>query len=382
MKNNIKFKLNKDAAYPLYLQLADSIEKMIARGELSKDAFLANEREFATDLKISRITVRKAFKVLEEKKIIHKIRGRGVFTGPPKRPCAQSDPALDGKIIGISSGYHLELSHTAIMINSASEYLQNRNFHVMKIGCISAKAERENFEYLHKFVNGVLIRPSYELAAHEKNIKYLKSVNIPCVLIGHNIPAANVDYIGSDDRKGAREATECLINAGQKRIAYIANNVEISTAKERFTGYSEAMKNAGLEELVISAEALKQQPRNNSYLERGRACFLLLKKLSKSNMPTAIIAENDLMALGVYEVMKELKIKIPSECELFGFGDDIEARLYSSNGFNISTIAIPREEIGRQAAEKIIEKMLFHQKQAETILLPTRIIHRGTSKGS
>ncbi|MBN1864357.1 MAG: GntR family transcriptional regulator [Victivallales bacterium] len=368
---------------PLYVQLADDLRGRILEGSVSTGDFIANERSLADDLKISRVTVRKGLDLLEKQQLIHKIRGKGVFAGPPcMRHAAARDEFVYDKAIGIAADYHIEKSHTAQMLNSAIEYLCENDYYPMRIGYVNARSQREVFKYFKEYLKGMIIRPSpmeSEMEIQFSNISFLNSVNIRTVLIGHEIPGISCDYVRSDDKQGVEDAVQHFIDSGHRRIAYICDHRIISTRRERFNGYMHAMSNNNLEGMVFDPSVLKTGEKVLSHYERG---FLLTSLLMESDMnPSAVVAENDMTALGAFTALKEHGVVLPGEVELIGIGNDIEADIYGHDLFHsLSTLDIPRHEMGRRAAELMIRRINYPVGEYLTVNLPVRLVHKGTTR--
>ena len=92
--------------------------------------------------------------------------------------------------------------------------------------------------------------------------------------------------------------------------------------------------------------------------------------------PTAIIASSDAEALGVMEVARERGIDVPGEVSLIGFDDIPEAR-YMNPG--LTTVRQPMGDMGRTAAEILIDAMAGDAMPVASIELPTELIVRGTT---
>jgi len=125
--------------------------------------------------------------------------------------------------------------------------------------------------------------------------------------------------VNSDSYGGAYAATKYLIELGHKRIAHIAGDERHWTAIGKLKGYKKALEDAGFpldEDLVV---------KGNYTLESG---LRAVKELLQNNKDlTAIFVANDTMALGVYEALEEMGIKIPDDISVIGF-DDIEVSKY------------------------------------------------------
>jgi len=167
---------------------------------------------------------------------------------------------------------------------------------------------------------------------------------VPLVLVNRRAEDDRVPAATADDRKGIHLAVEHLAGLGHTRIAHVAGPLELSTGLDRHDGFHEAMRDAGLEpdpELIVVSRAFTEA-------EGARACRELLARAAD---PTAIVAGNDLIALGCYDVFAERGIRCPEEISVVGFNDMPFADRFSPP---LTTIRIPHYEIGAAAAELML----------------------------
>ncbi|MGL3110332.1 substrate-binding domain-containing protein [Bradyrhizobium sp. BR 1432] len=72
------------------------------------------------------------------------------------------------------------------------------------------------------------------------------SLHLPCVLVSRTVPGAKVDYVSPDHRGGMIKAVDHLIKLGHTRIGMIGSNENISTGRDRFAGYRQALAKHGI----------------------------------------------------------------------------------------------------------------------------------------
>jgi DNA-binding LacI/PurR family transcriptional regulator len=121
------------------------------------------------------------------------------------------------------------------------------------------------------------------------------------------------DTILIDNVGGARQATEHLLAHGHRRIGMVGDLPRIFTAAERYQGYAETMKAAGIgvDELLV-----KLGPHDVAAAETATRELLGLP-----DPPTAIVYGNDLMAIAGMGVALEAGLEVPSELSVVGFDD-------------------------------------------------------------
>jgi LacI family transcriptional regulator len=191
----------------------------------------------------------------------------------------------------------------------------------------------------------------------------------PLVLVNRRTTDGRVPSATADDPRGIALAVEHLARAGHKRIAHIAGPLQLSTGLDRYEGFREAMRAASLQpdpDLIAVSKAFTE-------LEGARTCRELL---DRGGAMTAIVAANDLIALGCYDVFAERGIRCPGEISLTGFNDMPFADRFSPP---LTTIRIPHYEIGAAAAELMLELLQDQNGAPRHLRLPPDLVVRAST---
>lgn len=199
-------------------------------------------------------------------------------------------------------------------------------------------------------------------------IETLTRRNFPFVLIDHQGTIENCPAVGATNWQGAYTATEYLISLGHRRIGFITGSMDLGCAEDRLKGYRSALRTCHLPdapELVY--EGTFFQP--DGYVG---ACALLDLK----DPPTAILASNDVMAMGVMDAVRNRGLRVPDDISVVGF-DNIpqSAMVYPP----LTTVQQPLEQMGRVAAQMLINILNNVEKDASRIELPTELIIRSST---
>ena len=197
-------------------------------------------------------------------------------------------------------------------------------------------------------VDGTLVVRTRE---HDARIAYLLEQQFPFVAFGRSRTEGGFCYVDVDGTAGIREATQHLINLGHHRIAIILPPENLMFAHYRRLGFEEAMSEAGLsiEQTLVKHGDLTER----SGYEVGRAF------LTRDDPPSAIVACNDLMALGVISAAQGLGLTVGRDVAVTGF-DDVSLAAHSHPP--LTTVRQPVYEIGQRICE-----MLIHLLQGETL---------------
>ncbi len=190
-----------------------------------------------------------------------------------------------------------------------------------------------------------LILTGYDI--EREIILKIKKSNIPLVLADNELWDENIDCVVNDNLAGTRKIVNHLIELGHQKIAFCGGPLSHLSLKERYQGYKQALKEAGLrkkEEWVYFCE-----PTFN--IEDGYEAAMNIFA-SASQVPTAVFAANDTIALGVMKAIKELGYSIPEELSVAGF-DDIQLAEHTVP--TLTTVRIFKNEMGALAGKRLHE---------------------------
>lgn len=142
---------------------------------------------------------------------------------------------------------------------------------------------------------------------------------------------------------GGEAATAHLLRAGHQRIAIITGETWMDAARDRLSGYRQAMANA---DRAVDPDLVRE---GNWLPSSGYEQTHALMRLAEP--PTAIFCSNDSMAVGCYEALKETGHRIPQDISVMGYDDQEVARhMYPP----LTTVVLPHEEMARQAVESLV----------------------------
>lgn len=178
------------------------------------------------------------------------------------------------------------------------------------------------------------------------------------------------DFIGLDNRAGARAATELLLAQGHRRIAFYGGHADSSSCRQRRAGYREAMAAAGLE--VPDAWMIETAP---TRLEGNARAGLLF---ADGATPTAAVCYNDAVALGLMLGLVREGRQPGVDFAVTGFDDIPEAAVGVPP---LTTISTDPRERGRQAAAMVVERAAHPGMARRTSVVPALLTQRASTYG-
>ncbi len=159
--------------------------------------------------------------------------------------------------------------------------------------------------------------------------------------LGEGVPAMVVEY---DNEGGAFGITSHLLSQGHRRILYLGGEADYTTSIGRLAGYRQAMADFGVE---VDPELI-----HHGDFTRASGYRLTQRALAAKTPFTAVFAETDIMAAGVYAAIADAGLRVPEDLSVVGY-DDIE--LAQDLRPRLTTVRVPYEELGRTAVRLAIE---------------------------
>jgi len=193
--------------------------------------------------------------------------------------------------------------------------------------------------------------------------------HMPLVLVNRTVDAHSVTAVINDDQHGIELAVSHLVELGHESIAYLGGPQDTSTGHDRFLAFKRLMRTGRFEshsDLIVNCTAFTAA--------EGHRGFLSI--LGKGRKFTAVVAANDLLALGCYDALAELDLACPRDMSVTGFNDmPFMDRLTPS----LTSLRIPHGEIGNQAARLLLERILDPESPVRTVNLLPELIVRGST---
>ena len=197
-------------------------------------------------------------------------------------------------------------------------------------------------------------------------IQVLSDAAIPAVFYDVGTPVGKITNIAVNYRRGIEKIVEYLGSLGHERMAFVGHHATLGPIGERQRAFEEIVGRAPRVEYRIIA--------NTDSFEGGQQATREL--LDSGFQPTAIVAVNDVMAVGVLRQLREAGLRVPADVSVTGF-DNIRLSQFCCPA--LTTVHIPREQIGRIAFECLRSEPNGHQFLGRGMIIDPEFIVRDST---
>ena len=345
-------------------KLASALREQIDRGILKPGDRLPSLAEMYSQHELSRTTVERVHRLLEQDGLIVREHGRGVFV--------TTSAARATGVIGFT-GYGFQ------------EKPRPRYWTIVQEGIQEVAAREQKSVLLVDYemgvdcgkVDGMLLADVFMPRTLDMIARW--PANWPRVALLTPLP--NTASVVADDYLGAQLATEHLLALGHRRIAFMTEYMH-PLIRRRLASYRDTLYSAGIEP---EARWVRRYGQDGQHFPKfaERAAQVMSQWLRESWHElgcTAILALNDHVAVGIIKALREAGIDVPGDVSVIGF-DDNELCEYVTP--RLTSIAVPLQEIGATATELLLRQIESGSGPAgATTVLPVRLTVRDSTAPS
>jgi GntR family transcriptional regulator of arabinose operon len=357
---------------PIHRLIAESLAAAIERGEHPHGSRLPSEASLVRLFGISRGTLRHALNTLRARGLIEAVPTRGWFVR------AASPAPTDGrrKVVGIVVPSVARPS-LPDLLSAIEDELHARGYSML-VGTSGWSREQQAGRIRRILAEGVsgLICYPIDYEPDGELFTGLAGGGFPVVLIDRYIVGCDLDAVEIDNVGGAFTAVTHLIEQGHRRIAFISSdNLSTTSVAERLEGYRRALAVAAIESdpALVFARIPVVRTWGTEYPVASKDQAQVIASFLESSDATAAFALHDHLALEVVAAARLLRRRVPEDFAVAGFDDD---PLLGNVAVPLTTIAQPRERIGRVAAQLVVERIEGRRSETSRIVLPTRLVVR------
>ena len=350
-----------------YRQILEKLQDDIASGRYKPGKRLPSEAELVRRFGASRMTVFRAMHELQSMGLVTRRVGSGTFVS--------ANTNTGSHVFGLLIP---ELGQTEIFeaICKGMMEAQEAMHHSLLWGnAVSHEEEKERAaeqlceHYIAQKVSGVFFAPvefsATRFQANHKIVAAFDRARIPVVLLDRDLEPypqrSKYDLVGIDNRRTGYLATEHLIKAGAKRIAFFARPNSAPTVDARIAGYREALLSQDgkqMRDLVTIADA--SDPK-------------VIRSILKKERPDAFVCANDLTAGNLMHTLISLGQRIPEDIRIMGIDDVKYARLLP---VPLTTLHQPCRDIGRMAMAVMLDRIANPDLPPRDVLLRCEVVVR------
>ena len=208
--------------------------------------------------------------------------------------------------------------------------------------------------------SGVILSPTMQ------GLQQLRpeTLPFPLVLVDRALESTRADRVVLDNQAAARRATEHLLQSGYRRIVLLAG-AHSTTGQQRHAGYAQALAAAGLAPRPVWVE-----PTHQAGVQAAA------EVLAGADRPDALLVTNGVLLLGALQAIQAAGLRTPHDIGLAGFDNNDWTALPA---LDVTTVAQPTYDIGRTAAELLLQRMQDAERPVRQVVLEGTLVVRGSS---
>jgi len=231
--------------------------------------------------------------------------------------------------------------------------------------------ERQYLEtVISRRVDGVILAPTH---GKRHNLEVLRQRGVPTVLIDRRLPDYDLDVVRGDTFTGGRILTEHLVAEGYRDIAFVGGTPGVSSLVDRLGGYEQAMAQAGLTPRSMLGRY------DQASGEKIVGAMVAAARRGEASLPDALIAANNMVALGVLLALRKHAIRVPDDLAVAGFDDfDVASQL---DPF-LTVVRQPAYEMGREAMQLLLNRFEQGDRPTAERVLPVELVVRRSTRRS
>jgi DNA-binding LacI/PurR family transcriptional regulator len=254
-------------------------------------------------------------------------------------------------------------AYGALVISGIEEYLRAHNFLFLTV------IHRHDQKLLHTYAQMLQERGVEGFITTDTSIT--ERLPLPTVAVAGHQQVDGVTNIILDHHRAAKLALTHLANLGHKDIAFLKGSVLSSDAADRWKGICDVAEEMGIRiqpELVVQIESTDSTP---------RVGYPFAKQLLERKKPfTALLAYNDISAIGAVWAFHEAGLRVPDDISVVGF-DDIPSAAFNSPG--LTTVRQPLERMGQIAAKTVIDQIEGNEEYLPEIAIEPEFVVRAST---
>jgi LacI family transcriptional regulator len=338
------------------LQLHSVLSEEIERGVYGDSGRLPSERDLAERFGVSRTSVRECLNILVKEGQLIRVIGKGTFVASAGNTQASNaePPNHLAFLIGQNIFQFVQPGYNRILIG-AQQACRQKGYRLMfhSVGDEDAEPRLDG-------IRGCLVAGGLRKRSLERILEW----GVPVVLTDL-IVDGTTSAVGPDYASGTRQALEHLVALGHFEVGFVG-----FPNSEKYQTFWQKLEQMELRYNPHWVQFLQLPDVEPGILAGFHAMQAML---AGGSLPTAILATNDLVAMGIIEALKLVNINVPEQISVIGYDD-----LGRDQSPPLTTIRSYPEEVGRVAALMLLEE-LDGRKAPNRVAVPTELVVRGST---
>jgi LacI family transcriptional regulator len=224
--------------------------------------------------------------------------------------------------------------------------------------------------YVRRFIERKVAGVAIMTSEMDKSlVDELARCEVPAVFLDVGHPGAHMSNVVVDYNSGIEQAIRHLVALGHRRIAFISGSPKLRSSRRRLEAYQRIMERLlpGEPELLFKGDFK---------VDGGRRAAAELLKSRAKDMPTAVIAANDLMAIGAISEIESAGLNVPADVSVIGF-DDIALAAVTRPA--LTTVHLPLGDLGAKAVEVLLGSLEDMAKAGVEVKIPATLVVRDST---
>ncbi|MFC4585361.1 LacI family DNA-binding transcriptional regulator [Sphaerisporangium corydalis] len=200
-------------------------------------------------------------------------------------------------------------------------------------------------------------------------LRKMHDEGVRMVFVNRRVENLDVPTVTADDATGIALAVKHLADLGHTRIAHLAGPQSTSTGVVRSRAFRHAIRDHGMADdpsLVVECARWSE----------ADGAGAMRELLGRDDRFTAVVAGNDLIALGCYDVFAERRISCPADISVVGFND---MPFLDKLSPPLTTVGVPHHDIGAEAARMLLDCIEQPERHPRSVLMAVSLVIRGST---
>lgn len=357
------------AKEPKYLMIKNQLKQLILNGEYAVDSKIPSEAELKDKFNVSRHTIRQSISELVNDGYLKKEQGSGTYVSNQYQ-LGSKDTSLN--TIGVITTYLSDYIFPSIIRGIEDELSKKGYALLLSSTQNNVENEKKSLEMmLEKNIDGLIVEPT-KSAELNPNLNYylrMQEKGIPYVSINASYEELDAPEIKMNDKLASEMLTSHLLELGHTHISMVTKTDDLQ-GKERMKGFISAYRKVnktfdGNLMITFDTENIGELPNNIDRI------------LQRENSPTAFVCYNDQIAVKVIERITDSGKKVPEDISIVSHDNSF---LSTASDVKLTSINHPKEQLGRDAANWIIQAIEKNSFKQQSIIYEPDLIERSSTR--